>query len=110
MNENGEFEEEKNDKEAASGGGGLKRLGLFKKSSTQKDEPENLFDEYYSSLYSKDGYRLRDIYPEAANKFMLMPDDAFKTRWEIAVSMVLIFTAVCTPYRLAFSESDDLGW
>lgn len=31
-------------------------------------------------------------------------------RWEVLVSVILIFTAITTPLRLAFSESDDLAW
>jgi voltage-gated potassium channel Kch len=61
-------------------------------------------------LYSKDGYRIKDIYPEAAKKCLLLPDDPMKTRWEIFISLILIFTATTTPYRLAFIEKDDDGW
>jgi hypothetical protein len=69
-----------------------------------------LFDDYYAGLFSKDGYSLRDIYPEVRNKIILLPDDPFKTRWEILVSLILIFTAITTPYRIAFVENDDVGW
>jgi len=53
---------------------------------------------------------LRDFHPEANKMWILFPDDAGKIRWEILISVVLIFTAVTTPLRLAFSESDDLTW
>ncbi len=39
-----------------------------------------------------------------------MPDDPMKVRWEMFISVILIFTAVVTPYRIAFTESDDLEW
>ena len=41
---------------------------------------------------------------------MFMPDDDFKQRWEIFISLVLIFIAISTPFRLAFSDSDNTGW
>ena len=42
--------------------------------------------------------------------WIFFPDDPIKIRWEMSMSLILIFTAVTTPLRLAFSESDDLTW
>jgi voltage-gated potassium channel Kch len=42
--------------------------------------------------------------------WIIFPDDSFKIKWEMMISVVLIFTAVTTPLRLAFSESDDSTW
>jgi hypothetical protein len=42
--------------------------------------------------------------------WMLFPDDNIKIRWEMMMSVVLIFTAVTTPLLLAFSEKDDEVW
>ena len=41
---------------------------------------------------------------------MFFPDDPIKIKWEMMISVVLIFTAVTTPLRLAFSETDDFAW
>jgi len=77
---------------------------------SKRENASGLYDEYYSALYTKEGYRLRDIYPLAPKMFMSMPDDSFRTKWELMISLVLIFTAVTTPFRIAFTETDDLGW
>lgn len=53
---------------------------------------------------------MRDIYPEVNKKCLLLPDDPFKTRWEIFISLILIFTAISTPYRIAFIENESMGW
>ncbi len=59
-------------------------------------------------MIGKEGHRLRDIYPEAAvKKLLLLPDDSFKIKWEMMIAVVLIFTAIMTPYRLAFSSNDN---
>lgn len=82
---------------------------MVRENTLRKTEQDG-FDDYYAALYSKDGYSLRDIYPEACKKFIIMPDDPFKTKWEIIISLILIFTAVTTPYRIAFVDTDSLGW
>ena len=69
-----------------------------------------LYDDYYATLYADNGQRLRDIYPKSVTRFLILPDDPFKIRWEMFISVILIFTAVVTPYRIAFTESDELEW
>ena len=39
-----------------------------------------------------------------------MPDDAFKQKWDLFITTFLLFTAVVTPYRLAFYDLDDTTW
>lgn len=41
---------------------------------------------------------------------MIYPEDTWKDQWDLAVSLVLIFTCASTPYRLAFVEKDSVGW
>jgi hypothetical protein len=41
---------------------------------------------------------------------IFFPDDPIKIKWEMMISVILIFTAVTTPLRLAFSETDDFTW
>lgn len=78
---------------------------------TKKDKLEGVYDDYYSNLIGKEGNRLRDIYPDAAaKKVLLLPDDPFKIKWEMMIAVVLIFTAIMTPYRLAFTSTDNLTW
>ena len=43
-------------------------------------------------------------------QFIILPDDPFKERWEITITLLLLFTAIVTPYRIAFTDSDDTPW
>ena len=36
--------------------------------------------------------------------------DEFKSAWDLVLAIVLIFSSVMVPYRLAFVEEDDLKW
>ncbi len=51
---------------------------------------------------------MRDVYK--FEHFVLLPDDKFKERWEIMITMLLLFTAIVTPYRIAFFTTDDITW
>ena len=48
-----------------------------------------------------------------------MPDDPFKQKWDVLITLYnkfinflrcLIFTAIASPYRLAFYDLDDNSW
>ena len=41
---------------------------------------------------------------------ILFPDDGLRTKWELLVTILLIFTSIVTPYRIAFYEVDLIGW
>lgn len=41
---------------------------------------------------------------------MIYPEDTWKDQWDLVVSAVLIFTCAITPFRLAFTQSDPVGW
>ena len=41
---------------------------------------------------------------------MVYPEDTWKEQWDLWVSMILIFTCSITPYRLAFTTEDPIGW
>lgn len=56
----------------------------------------------------KDSQKLRDVYH--FDKFIILPDDKFKERWEITITVLLLFTAIVTPYRIAFVQNDDITW
>ena len=36
--------------------------------------------------------------------------DEFKNAWDFALAIVLIFSSVMSPYRIAFVEEDDTKW
>lgn len=41
---------------------------------------------------------------------MLYPEDPFKGYWDIYIALVLIFTSLVTPYRIALVEVDNFEW
>ena len=41
---------------------------------------------------------------------ILFPDDSLRTKWDIFITILLIFTSIITPYRIAFYEVDVLSW
>lgn len=41
---------------------------------------------------------------------MIYPNNALKNNWDMIITMVLIFTCMVTPYRIAFVEVDDEFW
>jgi hypothetical protein len=52
--------------------------------------------------------RLRNLKPY--NYFIILPDDHFKKKWDILITIMLLFTALVSPYRIAFIENDSLPW
>lgn len=44
------------------------------------------------------------------NYFVILPDDPFKKKWDFLIIVVLIFTAIVSPYRIAFINFDSLTW
>jgi hypothetical protein len=36
--------------------------------------------------------------------------DEFKNGWDLCLAIVLIFSSLMSPYRLAFVEEDDTKW
>lgn len=50
------------------------------------------------------------IQEQNRKKCMIYPNNALKSNWDMVVTMVLIFTCMVTPYRIAFVEHDDDFW
>ncbi len=42
--------------------------------------------------------------------FMFYPEDQSKANWDLFITLVLIFTCLSTPYRIAFIDKDNLRW
>jgi hypothetical protein len=42
--------------------------------------------------------------------WILYPDDPIKGGWDLFVAIILIFTCIVTPYRIALVEKDGPGW
>lgn len=41
---------------------------------------------------------------------MIYPEDPFKSQWDLFIALVLIFTCLVTPYRIALVEKDSFRW
>ena len=41
---------------------------------------------------------------------MIYPEFKWKTHWDLFITVILIFTCISTPFRIAFTETDALGW
>jgi Ion transport protein len=41
---------------------------------------------------------------------VILPDDGFKKKWDMLITLMLLFTAVVSPYRIAFVEVDSEAW
>ena len=39
-----------------------------------------------------------------------MPEEAFKVFWDIFITILILFVCVTAPWRLAFTDEDDLAW
>lgn len=44
------------------------------------------------------------------NGCIILPDDPGKSKWDVLILVILLFTSIATPFRIAFSEDDDIGW
>lgn len=41
---------------------------------------------------------------------MIYPNNELKSNWDTLITLVLIFTCMVTPYRIAFVDEDDTLW
>jgi hypothetical protein len=52
--------------------------------------------------------RLRNL--KTYDYFVILPDDHFKKKWDLLITFMLLFTALVSPYRIAFVDYDSLSW
>lgn len=50
------------------------------------------------------------VIEEQRISYLIYPENDLKGHWDTFVTLLLIFTCVVTPYRIALVEVDDLGW
>ena len=63
----------------------------------------------YGMLYKED-HELDDEDIEAP-PCMIMPSNTYKSYWDLFITLVLVYTCIVTPLRLAFVKGDEtLGW
>ena len=41
---------------------------------------------------------------------ILLPDDGFKIKWDLLITILLLFVFFVTPYRIAFVSTDNIVW
>lgn len=44
------------------------------------------------------------------NYLIILPDDPFKLKWDLFVTLVLLAVFFISPYRIAFTEDNPLIW
>jgi len=59
-------------------------------------------------LIYEESNRQRNLKPY--NYFVILPDDPFKKKWDLIIATMLIFTALVSPYRIAFVDVDSTPW
>lgn len=42
--------------------------------------------------------------------YMFYPEDSDKANWDLFITLILVYTCVATPARIAFSTEDTVGW
>lgn len=42
--------------------------------------------------------------------YIFYPDDPFQNFWDLGMAVILIFTCMVTPYRIALVEKDNFTW
>ena len=57
----------------------------------------------------KDKFQTK-IQETSKKKCMIYPNNEIKSNWDTLITVVLIFTCMVTPYRIAFVEQDSNLW
>ena len=47
---------------------------------------------------------------EDRKPYMFYPEDTNKANWDLFITVVLVYTCVATPARIAFSTDETFGW
>ena len=71
----------------------------FKAKDLDRVKGKDLVDPLYNEL--------EIIQSVSRRKCMIYPDDKGKIIWDIFIFVLLIFTSIVTPYRLAFNMDED---
>ena len=66
------------------------------------------YEEYDDDFENMDSKKLREILN--IKKLILLPDDNIRQRYEIFITLLLLFSAITSPFRIAFYEIDSMSW
>jgi hypothetical protein len=53
----------------------------------------------------QESQRLRNL--KVYDYFVILPDDPFKKKWDLLMTLMLLFTALVSPFRIAFVDVDS---
>jgi hypothetical protein len=53
---------------------------------------------------------MRMVQREVTKPWMIYPENPNKANWDLFVTIILVFTCITTPARMAFVEKDSGGW
>ena len=108
-----EREEDKSDSESnrsiESSDREFKQAPILNKSSSlfSMGNPSNAVN--ISNNYKHNEHKnLRQVYE--IDVFIILPDDKFKHIWDIIITLLLLFSAIVTPFRIAFYDYDSIEW
>lgn len=51
---------------------------------------------------------MRDL--KKYSKWIILPDDPWKVKWDLLITFLLFWVMFVTPYRIAFVEKDGFVW
>lgn len=72
--------------------------------------PEDLLWKDEADELAFNNLKLRDLPEFSHARFVIFPDDAFIGYWQLLISLLLLYTATVTIFRIAFIENDSTGW
>lgn len=84
--------------------------------SMQNDEnelDENVPMNRKNSRIQDKGKNDRMRFRQKKNASLFYPEDQSKVSWDLFITLILLISCILTPYRIAFSNSDEeetLGW
>jgi hypothetical protein len=47
---------------------------------------------------------------EKNKKWILLPDDYFKRTWDFIIALLILYSSIVTPYKIAFIDYDDFAY
>ena len=42
--------------------------------------------------------------------FIILPGDPIKSLWDVVITILIVFVCITAPWRLAFTDEDDIPW
>lgn len=65
---------------------------------------------FYHNTLNRTHTQTEETPEELNRRWIMLPDQPIKLRWDVAISMVCVLVSVLTPYRMAFAHNDAKSW